>query len=236
MSAAPDLRTSLSTLAAKAKQEHGLVLQAEASALLHAIAAGDVLREIKAQVPRGRWEVWLFDNLPDIALNTISHYMRLSKHKALIEEQQPRTVTDALRVVAGAPDTRHDEDLIDQARRMYQAGGVTMQDVAERLGNGVTKAQVWNWCNPQKVEKRNARARARSMAGRRELTRRARESAVKKKGGDIAEAYALVRKALQALERAQEAEQKPEVRAAVRSAMDRLYKAEDEIGKAVRLS
>lgn len=236
MAAATQPRVTLADLAATARQEHGLVLQAEASALLHAIAAGEALREIKAQVPRGKWEMWLFENLPDIALNSIAHYMRLAKHKDKIEKAQPRTITDALRVVAGEPDSRVDKDQIEQAKRLYKAGGVTMQDVAEKMGGGVTKAMVWNWMNPEKVEQRNARARARSMAGRRELTRKAREAAVKKKGGEIAEAYAHVRKALQALERAQKAEQKPEVRAAVRSAMDRLYKAEDEIGKAVRLT
>jgi hypothetical protein len=46
---------SLADLAARLKAEHGAVISALARGLTHAMAAGDILLEAKAQLKHGQW-------------------------------------------------------------------------------------------------------------------------------------------------------------------------------------
>jgi hypothetical protein len=68
--------------------------------LLHALAAGELLTEAKAQLPHGQWESWLATI--DLPPRTAQHYMRLAKHADVIKSANVAdlTVTYALRMLA----------------------------------------------------------------------------------------------------------------------------------------
>jgi hypothetical protein len=77
---------SLADLAHRIKVEHTAVADALKDSVRHAIAAGGLLVEAKAQVPHGGWLPWLKDNC-EISERTAQLYMQVSKNRTTIEEQ-----------------------------------------------------------------------------------------------------------------------------------------------------
>jgi len=71
---------SLPDLAARIRVEHGGAKASVKRGVKHAVAAGQLLIEAKAQVQHGQWLPWLRDQcgLPD---RTASAYMRVAKNK-----------------------------------------------------------------------------------------------------------------------------------------------------------
>lgn len=74
----------LPVLAATIDAEHNECLAAMRKSLQHALAAGDMLIEAKGLVAHGQWLPWLADNC-GIPKRTAQLYMRLAKHRELIE-------------------------------------------------------------------------------------------------------------------------------------------------------
>jgi transposase len=225
---------TLDVLARRVRQEHMLVLEAGSMVIRHAVAAGEALLAAKAQVEYGQWEGWLAENFPEANPSTPRAYMRLARYADQLVDAQPTTIRGALRTLADAeaPDTRRNPIVVAEARKLKLAG-YTVQQVAEEIG--VSKSTAYWWLNPSKEKAKRAKEKSQGMAARRALNRRKRDAQVKKAGGSVAEAYSLVRKALRELEDAIGVEENREAKRAMQQAMDRLYRAEDMIVKAVGL-
>jgi hypothetical protein len=84
---------SLADLAARIKAEHGAVATALKDSVRHAIAAGELLIEAKAQLAYGQWLPWLSHHCT-ISERTAQLYMRVAKNRADIEAQIRNDVAD----------------------------------------------------------------------------------------------------------------------------------------------
>lgn len=220
---------SLSELTEIANREHGLVLRAGTAMLEHAVNAGEALLAAKQHVPRGEWTDWLTDHFDGRSLVVGQQYMRLARHKRLVMAKQPTTIKGALRLLHGGQDSRIDP--VQQAEVLkLRSEGMTIAGIAEELQ--IPKSRVQRWVSPKVEKRRLEKARQRTIAGRRALNRQKRDAAARKAGGSIAEAYALIRRALQACEKASEEDHPFEVKRAVSDATNRLYNAEDAIVRA----
>lgn len=114
----PALSNSLTDLAARIREEHEATSAFLRHGLEHAIAAGKLLIEAKAQLKHGEWLPWLCEccQVPE---RTASHYMRLARHTAEIGNVADLTVRGALAqlvgrgIVTGVAMTSHDARGLD---------------------------------------------------------------------------------------------------------------------------
>jgi hypothetical protein len=96
---------SLADLAARIRSEHEASSAALSRGVVHAIAAGQLLAEAKAQVPHGQWLPWLEENCA-MSVRTAQLYMRIAKGKPALREAEIRndvahlTMNDAAEMVA----------------------------------------------------------------------------------------------------------------------------------------
>jgi hypothetical protein len=80
-------QSSASAFIEQIKTEYRAVVEAEKSALPHAIKCGEFLKLAKENLKAergGNWSDWLGVNCPEIAQETASLYMRLAEHKKLV--------------------------------------------------------------------------------------------------------------------------------------------------------
>src|SRR6516165_3640475 len=80
-------QSSASAFIEQIKTEYRAVVEAEKSALPHAIKCGEFLKLAKENLKAergGNWSDWLSVNCPEIAQETASLYMRLAEHKAKV--------------------------------------------------------------------------------------------------------------------------------------------------------
>lgn len=225
---------TLGELADTANRESTLAFEAGTAMIQHAINAGEALLAAKAQLQRGQWQDWVaeyFERSPAVA----AQCMRVARHKQIVIESQATNFKGALRVLhrGDARDSRIDPVETAEMQRL-RSQGMTYQQIADELE--VPVSRVGRRLNPVAERRRLEAAKRRTIAGRRALNRQKRDATAKKAGGAIAEAYALVRKALQACERAVEDASAVEVKRAVQDATNRLYNAEDALVKASRES
>jgi hypothetical protein len=84
--ATPEIRgsNSLADLAARIKIEHEATADSLKSSVEHAMAAGDLLIEAKAQLKHGQWLPWLTEHCA-MSERTAQLYMRTAKNRATIE-------------------------------------------------------------------------------------------------------------------------------------------------------
>jgi hypothetical protein len=87
-----DRSNSLADLAARIKSWDQAVKDALKGAVAHAMVAGDLLIEAKAQVPHGQWLPWLQDHC-QVTERMAQRYMRLARNRATIEAK-PDTMSD----------------------------------------------------------------------------------------------------------------------------------------------
>ena len=132
----------------------------------------------------------------------------------------------------GEQDSRIDEEARDEMRRLRREG-LNYREIAARLE--VPKSSVYRILNPAAHKRHLEQQKRLTVAARRALRQKEREADVRTRGGNVAEAYSLIRKALQELERAVELESDRDAKRHMQSGMARLHSAEDEIVKAVRL-
>jgi hypothetical protein len=84
---------SLPDLAARIRVEHEAVSESLKESVRHAIAAGELLIEAKAQLSHGRWLPWLKDHCT-ISERSAQLYMRVAKSRTEVEEQMRNGVAD----------------------------------------------------------------------------------------------------------------------------------------------
>lgn len=226
---------TLSELIEDFHQEHEQALTAAVRTVEHAIRAGEALLEAKAQIEHGEWTHWLEENIlgKGRSLSTVNAYMRFARNQELLRREQPDSFKGADLLLKGAPDARINPHLRDEARGL-KAQGLTHAQIAEHLG--VSKPSVWRMVNPESYKASVRRSHQRSMAAKVALRRQERDAAVRANGGNLAEAYSLIRKALQQLDTAAGEAGDREVKRAISSAIHRLHNVEDQIVRAVRLS
>jgi hypothetical protein len=80
---------SLADLAARIRQEHAATAEALQRGVEHAMAAGDLLLEAKAQLKHGLWLPWLAEHC-QMSERTAQLYMRVAKNRATIEAKAQR--------------------------------------------------------------------------------------------------------------------------------------------------
>src|SRR5262249_49078945 len=78
---------SLADLAARIRREHENALLNMKRGLQHAIAAGTLLIEAKAQLKHGQWLPWLHELCPSLSERTAQRYMLLARHAPEIESK-----------------------------------------------------------------------------------------------------------------------------------------------------
>jgi hypothetical protein len=89
-STAPD--KALTDLAAKIRVELAAATEAVKRTVMHALAAGDLLLEAKAQLKHGQWLPWLRDHC-GIAERTARLYMQLARSRVELESKSA-TIAD----------------------------------------------------------------------------------------------------------------------------------------------
>src|SRR5450759_4251886 len=80
-----DRSNSLADLAARIRTYHQATVAALRTSVIHAMAAGELLIEAKAQVGHGHWLPWLAKNCA-ISERTAQLYTKLAKNRATIEK------------------------------------------------------------------------------------------------------------------------------------------------------
>jgi transposase-like protein len=96
-----ELEPTLEQLAADIRREHELCVFHALSALEHAIRAGEALLRAKEHVPKGRWERWLDENVPDVVAQS-RPYMRVAAYRDAIPVEIT-TLTEGLHSLKGLP-------------------------------------------------------------------------------------------------------------------------------------
>jgi Protein of unknown function (DUF3102) len=87
------LSNSLVDLAARIRAEHEAAGGALKRSLQHAIAAGELLLEAKAQLKHGQWLPWLSEHC-ELSERSAQLYIRIAKNRTTIEEQMRNGVAD----------------------------------------------------------------------------------------------------------------------------------------------
>lgn len=184
----------------------------------------------------GNWQKWLAENFNGSHV-WASVYMRAAFYKDRLRLDTP--VNEARKQLRGLPPVglhgihTTKAERAEEIRRLC-AQGLMQKEVAEIVG--VPPRTVWAALNPEKRRAMERRWEQKRATERKAARQREREQVVRAAGGSVAEAYGLIRKALQALERAAEREQSRDAKLAIEAATHRLYGAEDEVVKASKLS
>ncbi len=108
----------LTTLAAEIRREHEKAEADYQSAFAHAIRAGALLIEAKAQVKHGEWLPWLKANFPG-SVRSAQGYMRLAEHAPECATVAHSGIKGALKQLA-APEVTEPEAQPDRCPRCKQ--------------------------------------------------------------------------------------------------------------------
>jgi hypothetical protein len=112
---------SLTELAARIRAEHEATLAAMNVALKHAMSAGDLLIEAKAQLNHGEWQPWIREHC-GISDRTARLYMQLARNREEIEAQADityLTLNGAVRLLA--PPAESQDGIEDEQQPENQA-------------------------------------------------------------------------------------------------------------------
>jgi hypothetical protein len=158
---------SLADLASRINAEHDAVCGALKRSLGHAITAGKLLIEAKAQLRHGQWMSWLKDHCK-IPERTARLYMRVAKNEAEIGNVADLTLRGAVALLAYPLDSsaskvadREVENLdlaaaelafAERAKRMhaYREAAAALEVIIELGGNTSLIGQaVWNQLGDQ---------------------------------------------------------------------------------------
>jgi hypothetical protein len=135
--------TTLYTLATRINEFHSAAERDAKSAMMHALNAGSLLSEAKAQVPHGEWEQWVRENCT-LAPRTANAYMRLAKKLPQLPEPDRQRVADlpvreAVRAIATSPDAPprssaihvHAREDADRAVNTFDKSGRALREAAK---------------------------------------------------------------------------------------------------------
>jgi transposase len=230
---------TLAELAETANREHAAAEQAAHAWLDHAIAAGEALIEAKRQVVHGNWTEWLRVHA-DCSQSMALQYIRVATYKgrALDAPRGSRhAVMEHLRGLPGTKRQLRSPARTEEAQRLIDSG-LTQKEAAEAFG--VSESTMSNWVNPDKYRKKldnwKTKERRRSEAERalrEKEERNRRDAAAKRAGGAVSHAYSNLRKTAADLQAAIEESDDRGQEATLRSVLDHVYKAEDELVRAL---
>lgn len=219
-------RPSLVELAETARREDDLALGAARDAVAHAIAAGQALLDARDQLSHGDWHKWLGENW-DRSLNRAQSYMRVARHRALVEADQPPTIRAAMQMLVGTTDNRIDPLMKAEAQRLRDAGR-TWDEIASELGRSVSA--IRRYIDPRAAGHAARSAAKRSKAAQREARQEERSAQVNRAGNPrISHVYSLVRKSQDVLREAADEERNTQSRQLIRSALSSLVNVEDKL-------
>jgi hypothetical protein len=135
----------LAEVAQQIRVEHQAVVGAFRSALQHAIKAGQLLIEAKAQVGHGNWRSWLTENC-GVGERMAQNYMQLARRKddllnpqrvsdlpvraALVLLQKPKPITAVDQPQANDPDDIDDDSRDAEEQGEKASGGVAPEPAA----------------------------------------------------------------------------------------------------------
>ena len=223
--------------------------------LHHFIRAGGILDEVRSRLPFGEYGEWL--TRVGISKGWARRLTRLHHYRSAIPADEflprndggrmmPPSVSRALRSIADLPDLpKGPEQRVDErdraAARDMQKNGLSQREIAPLLG--VSQTTVARWlATPEDTKRRLAknaekdRQRKAAAAALREKEKRDELARlVKATTGDISTAYAEIRKALVALDRAASGAPRDEA-TSIRRAIDYCTAAESAVVKAMRMA
>lgn len=217
---------SLDELSEAASAEYKATQSALVGALERYVKFGNVLLEARGRVPDGEWLQWCAKVGAPQA--TVNHAMRVAYYADRLPSEmwdvsggvgrkQGNVTHAALAYLRGLPDihpkgrTGPDPKMVAEARRLLHSGA-KVAEVAEMFG--VHKSTIRDWMDPQAARaSREAKARRKKQrrqvaaAARRQMEREERDRLAKTHGGELSEAYSLIRRALAQIDRARAADE-----------------------------
>lgn len=235
MNALANVETTLEELVATVNREHALATQAARSVLTHAMAAGDALLAIKDRhIEYGQWRKWVEENV-DVHWTTANDYMRVAYFRGRVEELGAAHLKEALALLCGerregSPAGRAGLPGLREQAVDLRAQGMSDPEIAERLG--VSNSSAYKWTRPEQVRKyaekaKREKAELREQRERQEAARISR--AVKKRGGALAELYAMSERMQDVLAQAHREEEDTEARRALSLAGEHYRRLRDQI-------
>src|SRR5262249_46840075 len=120
---------SLADLAARIRAEHEQVVVALARGIKHAINAGELLLEAKAQIKHGQWLSWLSEHCA-VSERTAQLYMRIAQRRAELEAKAQGLA---------------DLTLEGAARLLAKSGESNIETVT----GDDSEPGSWEWCKAQ---------------------------------------------------------------------------------------
>ncbi len=92
-----------------------LIKENIAKSLTHAKTIGDLLLEVKAQLPHGTWMPWLHETCPFMSETSVRGYMRVAENWDFIQKMAtiadpPMTYSRALKLIADEKGTKNKRD------------------------------------------------------------------------------------------------------------------------------
>jgi hypothetical protein len=148
---------SLTDLAARIKIEHEAACGALKQGLEHAVAAGKLLLEAKAQVPHGQWLPWLGEHCASVSARTAQAYMRVARSFDNLGAVSAQRVADlsfreALQSLATAGSVAKALPPESQERALSRVESDqerTLVQAVQRVRIEDKRAQVCNWETPE---------------------------------------------------------------------------------------
>lgn len=234
---------SLVHCASEANRAHREVLKAERSMLTFALEAGVWLNRARPLIPLGNLERWVLANC-DFTFAAAARYMRLDHFRELIPPEAI-SMGEALDALKNANAKRPNvgarrlppltDDELKEVCAM-KAAGASWPAIGKSFGRdhqAIRYAVDKEWREKQAALKKSSNARRR--AAEKALKDQERSAAVKRHGGQAANAYALIRKAAVALDAAvNEHQSDPDAKGLLQRALGYVYKAEEEVVFAIR--
>lgn len=237
---------SLERFAQIANAEHEQTAKAAFSAIDHAIAAGEALLEAQAMVREqgGDWRAWVASSL-DFGTEQAGRYCRVAFFQEEVRASGVIGVKGAIRALRQLemPNRQHeeqyqphqkiDETICSKIRALAKTGR-SQREIGEQFG--VSQATVSKWLHPNRKREYERAYRRRLAAQRAALKKQERDRLAKRAGGDISEAYSLIRRAAESLDSAGRLEQDEDARKSLAKAIRLLYRVEDEVAAALKTS
>lgn len=242
---------TLDELAQAVNDSHKRVLGGLATALREAINSGEALLEAQRQLEVGSFGSWLGENCV-VTLAVAMGYMRLAEFSHLLPEEftnpqivrQPNgkysstaTVEKAtayLHAIGAKRATGNMRRKADyrEVRRLREEG-MSKQAIGELLGISKSTVDIALMSAERRKEfraqvKRRTREKARAVKAQKRL------NAAKNVGGDLAEAYSLIRRCLQHVQAAYSSVPPSKARRTLQGALTHLYESEDAIGRSIK--
>lgn len=224
-----EVMPSLDELTETAVREHDLVVQHGLLVIDHAIRAGDALLAAKSVIPMGKFTTWVESR--GIPSHIAAQYMRIARHKDIVQFHQPHTLTTAVRLLRGAPRTDVVPDNVKAEVRRLRGQDWTIRAIEEQVG--LSKNQIYRIIDPNYAVRKRKDGQ-KSNAARSEKRREERLNLAKKAGGGYSQGYSLLRRLEQLVDGLSRTTADPEARRLLSSVVHSLERAEDNYIKALK--